>query len=261
MGSLPGVGAGQLDSMLGQTWKGRWVLGVHATGDSVEMRIRTFGSGSPTKPAAPVQIRHVVPNAFAVLAVSGAGSSVADSWRRVASMPPYAALAAQAAAAGLRLPDDLEALLGDQLTVSVGGDPTQQPVVLAAATSGHPAAGKTVLDKLLTLAGPDAVAGLGISTQVDGDTLYLGSSAEAVAAGRSGAAASAVTGSDLFKAAVADPAHAQAVLYVDLAKLWSTLKASGAQLPSPEVLHLKAAGLSAVTTSDGSDVTVRVVVG
>jgi len=261
LGSLPGANASQLDSVFGQSWTGRWVLGVHAADQSVEMRIRTFGSAASASPAPPVQISHVAPDAFAVFAVSGAGKALADGWSRVASTPGYSALAEQASALGLTLPDDIEALLGDQLTVSLGGDPSQQPTVLAAATSKDPAAGKAVLDKLLRLAGQGGADSVGLSSRVDGDTLYVGSSASAVAAGGGAASAALLTDSDLFKSAVADPTHAQVVVYVNLVKLWSTLKASGTTLPSPELENLKAVGISAVTTSGGSDTTVRLVVG
>ncbi len=259
LGNVAGVDSGQLDAMLGASWKGRWVLGIHAADESVEMRMRTFGAASSAPPAPPVKLAHVAPDAFAVLAVSGYGRSVSEQWKQLSSLPGYSDIADQARQAGLTLPDDLVALVGDQLTLSVGGDPTGTPSVLATATSKDPQAGKAVLDKLLALAGPDSV--LGISTTVDGDTLYVGSSDDVVAAGKDSASAAKVTDSDLFRAAVADPDHAQAILYVNLVKLWSSLKASGTTVGSPELQNLKAVGLSATTSGGDSDVTVRVVIG
>jgi hypothetical protein len=259
LGSVAGADTSQLDALLGATWKGRWVLGIHAADQSIEMRMRTYGAGSSASPAAPVKLAHVSPDAFAVLAVSGYGRAVSEQWKQLSSAPGYSQLADQAAQLGLTLPADLVALVGDQLTVSVGGDPTRTPSILAAATSKDPQAGKAVLDKLLALAGPGD--GLGISTGIDGDTLYVGSSPDVVAAGKGSAAAAKVTDSDLFRAAVADPDHAQAIVYVNLVKLWSSLKASGASVGSPDLQNIKAVGLSATTSGGDSDVTVRVVVG
>ncbi len=259
LGNVAGVDSGQLDAVLGASWKGRWVLGIHAADESVEMRMRTFGAASSAPQAPPVKLAHVAPDAFAVLAVSGYGRSVSEQWKQLSSLPGYSDIADQARQAGLTLPDDLVALVGDQLTLSVGGDPTGTPSVLAAATSKDPQAGKAVLDKLLALAGPDSV--LGVSTTVDGDTLYVGSSDDVVAAGKGSASAAKVTDSDLFRAAVADPDHAQAILYVNLVKLWSSLKASGTTVGSPELQNLKAVGMSATTSGGDSDVTVRVVIG
>src|SRR5207302_1131890 len=97
-------------------------------------------SAGSSPPSTPVRIRHVAPDAFAVVAVSGLGKSLAQGWTKVAGTSPYDQLAQQAAAVGLTLPHDLEALLGDQLTVSVGAGTGNEPSVLAAATSAHPEA-------------------------------------------------------------------------------------------------------------------------
>ncbi len=261
MGAIPGVDAGQLDAVLGSSWKGRWVLGIHAADRSVEMRMRTFGGPASAVQPEPVRIEHVVADPIAVLAVSGAGASLADRWKQLSTMPGYQQLDEQATAAGLELPDDLVKLFGDQLTLSVGGDLTQRPSFLAAARSQDPQAGKDVLDKLFSLAGPGGAAGLDMTAKADGDTLYVGSSDSVVAGARGSGAAAKVTDSELFQEAVADPEHAQAILYVNLAMVWSALKASGASVGSPELQNLKAIGLSATTSGGDSDVTVRVVVG
>ena len=157
LGGLAGLGGG-ISSGLGgpfDSLKGRWVLGLHATNDSVEMRIRTIG-GPAVPGSAPVRLQHVAADPVAVLAVSGYGKNLAQQWTKVASSPVYQQLLEQAKAVGLDLPGDIEKLLGDQVTASLSGRGLDQPQWVVAATSGDPAAGRAVLDKLLALAGPEA---------------------------------------------------------------------------------------------------------
>jgi Protein of unknown function (DUF3352) len=256
LGAVPGVDAAGVGSLIGPTWKGRYVLGVHATSDSVEMRMRSFGGDpQPAEPAA--RLDHVAPGAFAVVSVSSPGQHLATAWKQLTAAPQYAGMLDQARQLGLTLPGDLETLLGDNLTVSVGGDPSAQPSLLAAASSKDPAAAKAVLDRLLAMAARGVTAS--VAQGIDGDTLYVASSDPVLAGGQTTAAARALTSTDLFRRAVADPAHAQFVLYVDLTTVWSTMKSSGAAPPSPEVEHLAAVGMSGSASGTGTDYTLRVV--
>ncbi len=264
MGALGGDAAGldwlsPLSGGLGgpfAAWKGRWVLGVHATSDSVEMRMRSFGgAANPVEPA--VRLQHVVADPIAVVAVSGAGDAVARSWQTMSSSPMYSQLADQAKMIGLELPGDLQKLLGDQLTASLSGDDlARQPRWLVAATSKDPSAGKAVLDKLLAVAG---ASDLPFTTTVSGDTLYVGSSSSVIGGATSTSSASALSGDDLFQAAVADPDHAQSLIYVDLAKVWTLAKAAGADLPA-EVEHVKAVGMTSTNDGTSSDATLRIII-
>ena len=257
LGAMPRADAAGVDSLFGQSWKGRYVLGVHATSDSVELRMRSFG-GDP-QPAAPAaRLDHVAPGSFAVLSVSAPGRRIAAAWNQMGSAPQYADILDQARRVGLTLPGDLEKLLGDNLTLSVSGDLSGQPSLLAAASSKDPAAAKAVLDKLLALAGPSATPA--VAQGVDGDTLYVASSGRVIDGARAGGAARALTSTDLFRRAVADPGHAQFVLYVDLSTVWSTIKSSGAAPPSPDVEHLAAVGMSGSASGTGTDFYVRILV-
>lgn len=260
LSSVAGGDLGALDSTFAD-WKGRWVLGVHATNDSVELRARSFGGEPTSKPRPPVRISHVVHDPIAVVAVSGIGQSLADAWQKTASSPQYQPLLDQARQLGLDLPGDLETLLGDQLTLSLGGtDFNQGPTYLAAATSKDPAAGKAVLDKLLALAGPDGGAQLGLSSQTDGDTLYVGSPDAMTDSVGSTANAKELTSSEMFRAAVANPDTAQTLVYVDLSKVWAAVQATGGDAPSAEVRHLKAVGVSVTFDGADSDATLRLII-
>ena len=257
LGGLSPLGGG-LGGPFGAS-QGRVVLGVHATTDSVEMRVRTFGGAASTA-AAPVRLQHVVADPIAVVAVSGAGANIAKSWKALASSPMYAQLADQAKLIGLDLPGDLEKLLGDQLTASLSGDDlARQPQWVVAATSQDPAAGKAVLDKLLAVAGASGASEPPFTAKVQGDSLYVGASSAAIAGATSTSSAASLTGDEMFQAAVADPGHAQSLVYVDLSKVWTLAKAAGASLP-PELEHLKAVGMSSTTDGTSSDSTLRLVI-
>ena len=251
LGGMSGLG-GPFDAL-----KGRFVMGMHATNDSVEMRVRSFG-GTPAPASPPVRLQHVVAEPVAVLAVSGYGKSLASQWSTLASSPMYQSLADQAKLIGLDLPGDLEKLLGDQLTASLSGRGLDDPQWVVAATSGDPAAGKSVLDRLLALAGPDA-ADLPVSTRVDGDTLYVGSSATTVGSAVTSDAADSLTHDELFQAAVANPGSAQTLR---VRRPLEGLDAGGrGRRPVPAGLqHLKAVGMTVTTDGGDSDSTVRVII-
>jgi hypothetical protein len=256
LGGVSGLGGGlggPFDSL-----KGRWALGVHATNDSVELRMRTFG-GTPTSAGAPVRLQHVAADPVAVLAVSGFGANLEKQWSSLAASPMYEQLLQEAKAVGLDLPGDLRKLLGDQLTASLSGRSGDQPQWVVAATSGDPAAGKAVLDKLLALAGPDA-GDLPVSTRVDGDTLYVGSSASTLDGAVTTDAADALRNDELFRAAMADPDHAQTLVYVDLSKVWALMAGEGGEQPPAELQHLKAVGMTVTSSGSDSDSTVRVII-
>jgi hypothetical protein len=260
LGGLTGLGGG-LGSGLGgpfDTLEGRWVLGLHATNDSVEMRIRTYG-GQAAAASAPVRLQHVAADPVAVLAVSGYGKNLGRQWSKVASSPMYQQLLEQAKALGLDLPGDLEKLLGDQLTASLSGQGLDEPRWVVAATSGDPAAGKAVLDKFLALAGQDA-SDLPMSTRVDGDTLYVGSSAATIDGAVTTDAAEALQHDELFRAAVAHPESAQTLAFVDLSKIWALAASMGGEQVPDELQHLKAVGLSVTADGGDSDSTVRVII-
>ena len=116
-----------------------------------------------------------------------------------------------------------------------------------------------MLDKLLALAGPDA-SDLPVSTRVDGDSLYVGSSASTIDGAVTTDAADALQHDELFQAAVANPQAAQALVYVDLSKIWTLAASMGGEQPPAELQHLKAVGVTVTSGGGDSDSTVRVII-
>jgi Protein of unknown function (DUF3352) len=238
--------------MLGQAWKGRFVLGLHATSNGLELQMKTFGATAG--PAVPPlgNITSALPDAFAVVAVSNPGAQLSSGWKQLAASPGYADMQKELKAAGLSLPADLNTLLGSKLVVSIGGS-LQQPTVLAVTNPSHPAAAAVIARKLLGLAGMDP-AQIGVTTS--GNQLLVGS-AESVAGPTSGGP----TTSQLFGQAVADPSHAQALVFVNLAPVWSGANASGnPSAEQRELENIAAVGLSSTTSGTTSTTTLRLIV-
>ena len=256
-GSLGGVDPlGGLSGLGGSfaPLKGRFVMGMHATNDSVEMRVRSFG-GTPAPARPPVRLQHVVADPVAVLAVSGYGKSLATQWSTLASSPMYQSLADQAKLIGLDLPGDLEKLLGDQL-------PRACPAGVWTTRSGssRPPPGtrrpaRRCSTELLALAGPDA-ADLPVSTRVDGDTLYVGSSAGTV--GRCGSPPTPRTRSRTTSCSGL-PWRTRERADAGVRRPLEGLDAGGRRRrPVPAGLqHLKAVGMTVTTDGADSDSTVR----
>ncbi len=250
-----GSQAGGLSSLVDSTYQGRFVLGLHATDGSVELKAELLG-GKPAPAVAPVTgVDHTASDAVGVLAISGLDTKVDSYWANLTALPEYKSLLDQAQKnLHLDLPGDLKTLLGSELDVSVGGDLSQSPSIVAAATSKDPGAAKAVLDKILGAAGAtDGVVGV----RTSGDVLYVGSSQDAVdAAGTT----TAISKDPLFARAVADPAGAQAIGFVDLTKVWRAIGTEALTTASDkEAEHLAAVGFSTRTSGGNTSVTVRLV--
>jgi hypothetical protein len=260
-GPLGGLGG----PMSGASWQGRWALGVHASSSGIELQVKTFG-GAASPPLPPVgPITDAAPDAFVVLALTGPDRTVASVWKQFAAQLSFAGpgaaadLARQAKSHGLTLPGDIEKLVGSRLTVSVVGG-VQTPSFLAVAQSSDPAAGRSVLAKLVALGGPSL--GLQFGVAVRGDRLYVAST-QSLADGPTSAGP---TSSSLFQDAVADPSHAQEIAFVDLGPVWAAQTAPPGTPggPSPavqrELKQIAAVGFSTTTTGTTSTTTVRLVI-
>jgi len=248
-----GLGGTDYNTLLDEAYQGRYVLGLHATSDSIELK--TLVRGGKVQPAVkPVSaLGAALPSAWAVVDVSGIDQSIDSSWKTLSALPGLSAAISQAKEQyGIELPGDLKAILGSELTVSAAGDLTD-PKVLGAAQTTDGGKAQAALDKLLTAAEVDPG---GVAQRVDGNTLYVGSAPGVVAAAGKGTIAS----DPLFVRAVADADQAQAVVFVDLGKVWQALKDSGGSVPSlKEAQQVAAMGLSSVTGNGDSTLTVRVI--
>jgi hypothetical protein len=156
----------------------------------------------------------------------------------------------------LRLPDDLETLLGDDVVIAVDGEGllTGVPGVgLRSVTD--PAAGADLADRLEAVLAP-LTGGFGITASGTDDGLVLASSesfADQLTAGEGNLAAD-----PNFQSALPDVGQATALIWVDFAAI------SGfAQLAAPEsadvLSPLQALGVAVTPEGDGTQVRVRLV--
>ena len=210
-----------------------------------------YCSGGACKPVS--GLGSALPGAWAVVDVSGIDTSIDAAWKGLSAMPGLSDAVSQAKTQyGIELPGDLKAILGSELTVSAAGDLTS-PKVLAAARTADGAKAQSALGALLSAAGVDESI---VAQRLDGNTLYVGSSPDAVA----GAGQGSIASDPLFAQAVADPDKAQAVVFVDLTKVWKALGDTGASADSlAQAKHVAAVGVSAVSGGGDAAVVVRII--
>jgi len=258
IGALGGAGGGLggLSSLVDNAYQGRYVLGMHAADGSIEIQVASIGGRpAPAEPAVS-GLDHVAANAVGVVAIGGLGSRLAAQWQQLSAISMYRGLFTQLhASTGLNLPADLQTLLGSELDISVGGDLSRRPAVVAAATSHDPAAAKEVLNRLLH--GMGAPAGV-FGERASGQVLYVGSSQAAADAAGTG---HAITSDPLYSQAVQDAAGAQLVGFVDLTKIWAALSSPALRSPAQtEAQHLAAVGFTEHSSGTSASFTLRLVI-
>jgi hypothetical protein len=253
-GSLSGIPGGQFGSLVDSAYRGSWVLGLHAANGAVELQVNTRG-GTPSPSTPPIaHLNNVAPDAWGVLAISGMDQRVDSMWKQLAAVPAYKSAIRQAEGElGLDLPGDLKTLLGSELELSIGGNISQQPLIVAAATSKDPAAAQKLLNRLLQRAGapPNVVA----ERIGEPYTLYVGSSQDAVDT----AGDNSFTANVLYDEAVADPATAEVIVFVDMTQVWKTMGDKLITASDKEAAHIAAIGFSGRHQGGDSANTLRII--
>ncbi|MDO5682250.1 MAG: hypothetical protein Q4G46_05415 [Propionibacteriaceae bacterium] len=150
---------------------------------------------------------------------------------------------------GLRMPQDLETLLGDEFVIAADrfdpnaiSDPTQIPVGLRIKTDT--AALRSLEDRINT-------TGLPIAHLDEGGTSYL--SLSPTYAAKLKAPTSKLADEAGFKAAVAEPGKAQSAMYVNIATFADILKSQlepGSEFTAADVDALQAVGVSGWTEGE-----------
>lgn len=241
-----GLSSDDATKLIDVNYQGRYVLGLHATSDSLELK--TLVRGGKAQPAGAVvsSLGAVLPDAWAVIDVAGIDRAVDTAWSTLSSAPQVTSLVAEAKDRyGIELPGDLKAILGSELTVSASGG-LRAPQVVGSVKTPDGAKAQAVLLKFLDAVGVDSSE---VPQRLDGNDLYVASSTEAL----DNAGKGSISTNPLFQQAVADPAQAQGVFFVDLSKVWKGLADRGAASGGPltEAQHVVAVGVSS-STRDGT---------
>ena len=150
---------------------------------------------------------------------------------------------------GLRLPDDLAALVGSSTVVALGGSSDRTGLGMVS-TADDQAAARRAADKLLRKIDP----GIALTVRSTANGTVLASSAEYA---DQLAAVGGLGRQQLFTDSLPDLDRATAVVYVDLRKI---VYISGEDLP-PEVAALRSVGLTAASVGDETDLHLRLVAG
>ncbi len=192
----------------------------------------------------------------AAISLSGVDSSIDTVWKSLGKSGEFGDLVQGfAEQTGLKLPDDLKALLGKNLSLVVDKDASAGPKI-AARLETDPAKAEPVIAKLTKLLQRESPVQVPIETAKDGDTLVVSTDKEyagkVLENGNLG-------GSESFKAALPDVSGATGIAYVDFDGVTSVMEAMG-EKANADLKALRSAGMVARNTGNfEGEFTLRVV--
>jgi len=234
----------------GSAAQGRVAGSLRFTDTTADLRIRTIGNQTKTGSQAVGPRLAKLPDDTAIaIGLSGGDELVRTAYDQLEEAGLSRMLDKAERDSGLRLPDDVAALVGSSTVVAFGGTGDQRGLGLVS-TTDDPASARRAADTLLRKVDPDS-------------TLTVRSTADGTVLASSAAYADQLTADgglgrqQLFTDSLPDLDRATAVVYVDLQK---AADISGDELPS-QVAALRSVGLTASSTGDESDVHLRLVAG
>lgn len=253
--AMAAAGGGGL-GLSGQDLSGRAILGLRAEDEALVLEGLDVGAsdlGPLAGAGEPTQLARDLPeDALAAFAVGGLGEALVGQWAQLEESGALAGAEEQVASLGLELPEDLRTLLGSDAAVVVRGDLTA-PAFGARVTTDDPTTALRAVEGLLGTAGADVPV---VTAPADGGYVVATDPALADALGEDGS----LGDTDAFRAAVADPEDASAVVFVDVAAVVDSLVAQGG--PTGEEAQkwaaVEALGLSGGGTDEGSRFVLRI---
>ena len=243
--------AAKYDAQVGRSAaQGRVAGSLRFTDTTADLRIRTIGNQTKTGSQAVGPRLAKLPDDTAIaIGLSGGDELVRTAYDQLEEAGLSRMLDKAERDSGLRLPDDVAALVGSSTVVALGGTDDRRGLGLVS-TTDDPASARRAADTLLRKVDPDS-------------TLTVRSTADGTVLASSAAYADQLTADgglgrqQLFTDSLPDLDRATAVVYVDLQK---AADISGDELPS-QVAALRSVGLTASSTGDESDVHLRLVAG
>ncbi len=185
------------------------------------------------------------PGSYAIAGVRGAGQSLAQNWPQAAEAMTSSGTdpASMEAATGLKLPGDLEALLGKQLSIGVTGSGESFAVTMTVdSDSPELAASLERLQAALAMNLPDAAT---VVPRKGGYTLHVGS-------GQPGQPTAGPPSTEAFRAAVPDAARASGLVYLDIAEATKQVSSDLSDEEAAAVKALQAVGMTVVQDASGN---------
>ncbi len=234
----------------GRTGQGRAAGSLRFSDTTADLRVRTFGN--PARTGAELvgpRLRRLPADTAAALGMSGGDQLVRSVYDQLAKAGFTRSLTRAQDELGLRLPDDLAALVGSSTVIAVGGTADQLDLGLVTTTS-DPDAARRAAERILT----KTDAGAGVTARTGPDGTVLASSGEY--ADKLGAAGT-LGEQEQFRAALPDLATAQVAVYVDVQR---TDVLTGEELPDG-ARTLRSVGFTAASSGTETAMRLRVVVG
>jgi hypothetical protein len=235
--------------------KGRVAAALRFDPDFVELAGVVRGAtAAKSVPGSGAELANLPDDTAAALHVSGADRALDAAWPELTKQ-----LDTLGGAGGgdvvsqieqqldVKLPDDLEVLLGSSLTVAVPQQDFRGDSVVAGGkivTSNATRAGE-LLDKVNQLSGASSAV---LTHTADGNTVYFATQPDYTAKLKTGGK---LGESDAFKAALGDVSRSNVALFVDLDKLEKLYLGDVGADQKAFVESLRAVGLNASTTGDG----------
>jgi hypothetical protein len=224
-----------------------------ATAAELVVRANTEAVGPAAAPSGPQLIAGLPQDTAAAIEVRGAAGAFGKSWNRAlksASSDQLAEVDALGEQIGLRLPADIDTLLGTDLVAGLDLSQGLDAPNLGARSKTDPTAAAKVIDSLKqALAAHDVSPGLQMVKTSDGVVVANTDAYAAVLAASSG---QRLGDSAAFQAAVPDQANAMAIGYLNLDVLSAAMQKAGDTNEDLKALHaFKSVGLS-MSVKDGS---------
>jgi hypothetical protein len=225
------------------------------TGGNAEVTMRTFGTPPGPAAAGAGAAAAALPADTAVaFSVSGGGDALRGNWSELVQRLPDgpAGFAGIQAQTGLKLPEDLEALLGQRMALAVAGPGGSGGPVAGLRAQSDAAGLGEALDRLLRFTDS---SGLPLERRdVPGGYVLATDRTQAEAMTRDGG----LGDSDAFRGAVPDADHASVVAYVDVQRLLTSYGWGVDGDLAAGLRPLRAVGLAMTATGDGTTARLRI---
>lgn len=249
---------GSMGSMTAATGaKGRFAMALRFSADYVELAGKVRGAdGAAAAKGDGSELASLPANTMAALNISGADTMLKNGWPTLEKQlqtlgtsgtgsPDFVGEIQQQL--GMKLPDDLEVLLGRSFTLAAPGQTqdAEMPTIGAKVVSSDAKRADELVSRLLEVAGAPSGA---ISHKVAGDKLFVattpGYADDLQSGGKLG-------DTDAFKLAVGDVGSSNAALFVDLDKVDQLAQGQVHGEAKSFLESLRAFGLNASSTGTG----------
>lgn len=236
--------------------EGRVAGSLTFTDTTADLTIRSIGNPAKTG-SEPIgdEIGRLPATTAAAVGISGADDLVRSAWEQAGKAGLGSQLSRAEQELDLELPDDLAALVGSSTVFAAGDDGSGDTGFGLVSTTDDPAGAKRAADVLIRKL--DRNASLAVKSTDDGTVLASSEQYATLLAGPLPPGSTALSGDELFRAALPDLDSATAVVYLNVER---TAKFADEEVPK-EASGMRAFGLTASSSGGESTVHLRLVAG